>query len=264
MRKHTGLLRHLLVREAKNTDDAMIAIFTSQPLENPQSFVDAIAQVYPQATILNAINGGLSDATNVDEIILLKGSGFITEKMFLDGRELSFRISPKSFFQTNTRSAEKLYLYVRKIIADLRPANVFDLYGGAGGFSLAVCDIAQRCFCVEAVTEAISDGKENAKLSCAHNIEFIRQKTEDFLTGAKISESDVIIADPPRAGFHPKALKAVMEANPKALIYISCNPQSLARDLKALAQSYKIYSSSGFDLFPHTEHVETAIFLKKL
>ncbi|MFH1620377.1 MAG: 23S rRNA (uracil(1939)-C(5))-methyltransferase RlmD [bacterium] len=281
LRTHHGLLRHLVVREAKNTGQRMITLITTDGHIDADGFVAAVREFYPATTVCRGINAGISDVAVSHHLHILHGLGFITEKLNITSRlrpdplVLSFKISPFSFFQTNTLGAEKLYSMVRSIVEKARPGVLYDLYGGAGGFSLACADIVPKCVCVEENAGSVEDGKNNAFANNITNVEFVCAKTEGFLStfnpksnipattasaGRQYLKS-VVILDPPRSGLHPKALKKLAEAGIPSIIYVSCNPVSLARDLKELVRNYSIDSAEGLDLFPHTEHVETIAHL---
>ncbi|NLO91899.1 MAG: 23S rRNA (uracil(1939)-C(5))-methyltransferase RlmD [Elusimicrobia bacterium] len=268
LRRHSGFLRHLVLRRGVNTGRHLAALITSPGELDREGFLEAVLGVYPDATVLWGANPGLSDVAASPDLQVLSGEGFITEKMTLDGvsggaaLETVFKITLRSFFQTNTQAAERLYAYVRERAAESGCADFFDLYGGSGAISLMLRDIAGRCVCVETVPDAVADGKVNAAANGASNIEFVCAKVEDYLPGALSAlPNSCVITDPPRAGLHSRACAALLQALPRKIIYVSCNPQALARDLKALAQSYKIDSVVGFDLFPHTVHVESVAAL---
>lgn len=262
-RSKKGTLRLLMVREAKNTGQKMVALQTFDNNYNAGSFKEAVLKVWPDAEILTLVNNGLSDvAPEGAQYTVINGSGHIFEELKLTDKTIKFKISPKSFFQTNTKAAEKLYNAVRTEIKKLKPETVYDLYGGSGGLSFACSDIAQKCISVEMVKEAVEDGKTNIKLNNANNIEFYSAKTEDFITQGVINPNNsVVLLDPPRAGVHEKALKQILAAEPKNIIYVSCNPKSLANDLRLLTEKYRAVNITGYDLFPHTEHVETLAVL---
>jgi len=264
LRKHTGSLRQLLVREGKNTGDFLAALYCAKPVKDEAGFIRSVTDVYPQASVLFGINDGLSDIAATNEFKLLSGPGVLSEKILLDGKTLSARISPRSFFQTNTNAATKLYQVARNMAEKLRPQTMFDVYGGAGLFSLACRDFAEKCVCVEISPDSIADGQANAQLNNA-DITFHTASAEVFLAAPPEEfKNSFCVIDPPRAGLHPKAVKGLLAAPPPQLLYISCNPKALAHDLKALAQNYRIDSIEGFDLFPHTDHVETVAALSRL
>ncbi len=267
-RKHTGVLRHLLLREGKNTGEEMVVLFVTDDF-NEKTFISAVESVLPNANIMVAVNNGLADTAAPESLRVLKGKDHIFEKIFLTGangqheREVTFQLSPQSFFQTNTKTAQKMYSRVRGFVKKLAPKKIYDLYGGAGSFSLSCADLCEKSICVESVAPAIYNGIENAKINGVKNVQFFCAKVEDFVKQQPIEKKDaLIILDPPRGGMHPKACKAVAESGVENVLYISCNPVTLATDLKTLTQHYEILHVEAFDFFPHTPHIETFVQLK--
>ncbi len=268
LRKHSGVLRHLLLREGKNTGRKMAVLFTAECSFEEDDFLESVESVWPGATVLHAVNKQLSDATITDELFILSGEGCIEERLCVKTpsvcKDIRFRISHKSFFQTNTLATALLYSRVAELVEQFSPAVLYDLYGGSGGFSFACGHAAKKCVSVESVAEAVADGKVNATINGVEGVEFICAAVENYLQSAPDMSSSLVLLDPPRAGLHPKALSAVIKAAPPRIIYVSCNPKSLARELQAFSQSYKIDLLEGFDLFPHTEHVEALALLTRV
>ncbi len=267
-RKHTGILRHLMLREGKNTGEEIVVLFVTDDF-NEKTFVAAVESVLPNANIMVAVNNGLADTAAPESLRVLKGKDHIFEKILLSGpdgnteREVIFQLSPQSFFQTNTKTAQKMYSRVRQVVKKIAPKRIYDLYGGAGSFSLSCADLCEKSICVESVAPAIYNGIENAKLNGVKNVQFFCAKVEDFVKQQPIEKKEaLIILDPPRSGMHPKAAKAVAESGVENVLYISCNPVTLAADLKILTQHYKILHVEAFDFFPHTPHIETFVQLK--
>ena len=267
-RKHTGVLRHLLVREGKNTGEEIVVLFVTDDF-NEKTFVRAVESVLPKANIMAAVNNGLADTAAPESLRVLKGKDFILEKIFLTDvhanleREVAFKLSPQSFFQTNTKTAQKMYSRVRAVVKKIAPKRIYDLYGGAGSFSLSCADLCEKSICVESVARAVYNGIENAKINGVSNVQFFCSKVEDFVKQQPIEKKDaLIILDPPRGGMHPKAAKAVAESGVENVLYISCNPVTLAADLKILTQHYEILHVEAFDFFPHSEHIETFVQMK--
>ncbi len=267
-RRHTGVLRHLMLRVGKNTGEAIAVLFVTDDVPE-KSFVSAVESVWPEANIMLAVNTSLADTAAPESLRVLKGKDFITEKIILsapDGmkeREVVFKLSPQSFFQTNTLTAQKMYSRVRALVKEISPKIIYDLYGGAGSFSLSCADLCQKSLCVESVAPAVYNGIENAKLNGVQNVQFFCARVEDFVRQQPIEKKDaLIILDPPRSGMHPKAAKAVAESGVEKILYISCNPVTLAADLKILSQHYDVTAAETFDFFPHTDHIETLVQLK--
>ena len=268
-RRHTGVLRHLMLRTGKNTGEAIAVLFVTDDVPE-KSFVSAVESVWSQANIMLAVNTSLADTAAPESLRVLKGRDFITEKIILsapDGaaeREVVFKLSPQSFFQTNTLTAQKMYSRVRALVKEISPKIIYDLYGGAGSFSLSCADLCEKSLCVESVAPAVYNGIENAKLNGVQNVQFFCAKVEDFVKQQPIEKKDaLIILDPPRSGMHPKAAKAVAESGVEKVLYISCNPVTLAADLKILSQHYDVTAAETFDFFPHTDHIETLVQLKR-
>ncbi len=267
-RKHTGVLRHLMLREGKNTGEEIVVLFVTDDF-NEKTFVEAVESVLPNANIMAAVNNGLADTAAPESLRVLKGKDHIFEKIMLTDeagktvREVTFKLSPQSFFQTNTKTAQKMYSRVRGIVKKIAPKRIYDLYGGAGSFSLSCADLCEKSVCVESVAPAIYNGIENAKLNGVSNVQFFCARVEDFVKEQPIERKDaLIILDPPRGGMHPRAAKAVAESGVENVLYISCNPVTLANDLKILTQHYEILHAEAFDFFPHSDHIETFVQLK--
>ena len=180
---------------------------------------------------------------------------------------LSFKIGPKSFYQTNTEQAYELYKVAREF-ADLSGNEVvYDLYTGTGTIAQFVSAKASKVIGIEYVPEAIDDARENARRNGITNCDFFAGDMKDILTDGFIEEHgrpDVIILDPPRAGIHPDVAKVILNAAPKRIVYVSCNPASQARDLAALSVKYKVTAVQPVDMFPHTQHVENVCRLELL
>ncbi len=259
--KKQGLLRHLVVREAKNGSDRMVVLVTT-PCELPPSFAGAVRAAYPATTVLHGGNAKASDTAVSDSLKVLSGEGFITERLRFAGREVCFRISPHSFFQTNTRAAQRLYGRIRDWVGALGAGRVLDLYCGGGGIGLSVADACREVVGAELNASAIEDAKANAARNGV-GAKYFAGAVEVLLPSLLAMDPDVVIVDPPRAGLHPKALEALMSLGAPNVIYVSCNPEALARDLKVLLEDYRARACEVFDLFPHTEHVETAVRLSR-
>ncbi|MBI4054957.1 MAG: class I SAM-dependent RNA methyltransferase [Elusimicrobia bacterium] len=220
----------------------------------------------PHAALIWAVSGKISDVATSERMQILSGRGSIEERLKINGgnseRTLTFQISPHSFFQTNTSGAEFLYSKIREWLIPYAGSDLYDLYCGAGGISLAVCELFRRILAVEANPAALSDAQENARGNHISNVSFFCGRVEEFLRNPRGEHSrSLAVLDPPRAGLHPKALKELLETPFSQLFYISCNPQSLVRDLKELRKCYKMLKIESVDLFPHTEHIEVLVHL---
>ena len=224
--------------------------------------LDAISQEFPQITSLYyVINSKLNDSIGDQECILYKGEPTIRETM----EGLTFRIGAKSFYQTNSGQALKLYSVARDF-ADLTGNEiVYDLYTGTGTIAQFVSRKASKVIGIEYVPEAIEDAKVNAAANGITNCEFYAGDMKDVLVDSfirKHGRPDVIILDPPRAGIHPDVAKVILEASPSRIVYVSCNPASQARDLAILCGKYEITAVQPVDMFPHTQHVENVCALR--
>ena len=179
---------------------------------------------------------------------------------------LDFRIGPKSFFQTNTRQAERLYAVTREFAALSGKEIVYDLYCGTGSIGLFVSDLASRVIGVEVIGAAVSDAKENARINRISNAEFFAGDVIDICTDAFFEthgRPDVIITDPPRAGMHEKLVRKILEIGAERVVYVSCNPATQARDLQLLDVAYAVTAIRPVDMFPHTHHIENVVQLTR-
>ncbi len=261
-RAHEGLLRNLILRRGINTGEGMAVLITTAPFDT-SGFVKLVEEFYPNYHILTAINDGLSDGSGLKDIKIIKGSGVIREKLFEGDREIIFEVSPQSFFQTNTKAANLIYQKVASKVAELKPSVMYDLYGGAGSFSLCCAPYVGKSLCVESVPSAIENGIKNAAINKIENVSFFCSTTEEFLTKQKLgSHNSLILLDPPRSGVHPKACQTILNSGVQNIFYISCNPVTLAENLKFLSEKYEVVNAECFDFFPHSEHIETLAELK--
>lgn len=260
LHKQQGFLRHLVVREGKNTKDRLVLLVTNPGKLPGKSFVDAVLSAYPATSILWGVNQKPADVAKTEKLEKLHGDDHITDEVL--GRK--FRISPYSFFQTNTRGAGKLYGLLRDWLKDLSAKHVLDLYCGSGAITLCVSDLCERVLGVEVIESAVLDARHNAQANGVKTADFMTAKTEELLPvlAAQNLEVDVVITDPPRSGMHPDALKALKTLNAPYVLYVSCNPKALAEDIRRLGDYYVLTRAECVDLFPHTDHVETVALLK--
>ena len=224
--------------------------------------LDAIADAFPQITSLYyVVNLKCNDAISDQQCILYRGDEAIYEKM----ENLRFKIGPKSFYQTNTGQAYKLYKVARDFASLTGNEVVYDLYTGTGTIAQFVSSKASKVIGIEYVPEAIEDARINAEGNGISNCEFFAGDMKDVLTSDFIAEHgapDVMIVDPPRAGMHPDVVKVILEASPRRIVYVSCNPASQARDLEVLCTKYRVTAVQPVDMFPHTQHVENVCNLE--
>jgi 23S rRNA (uracil-5-)-methyltransferase RumA len=264
-RNHEGILRHLVIRKALSTGEILVnLVTTSQGKVNTDGFVKELLELDSLegkiTGILHTINDGLSDIVRADELHLLYGRDYITEEIL----GLKFKISPFSFFQTNTFGAEKLYSIAREFAGDINDKVVFDLYSGTGTIAQIMAPVAKKVIGIEIVEEAVNMARENAKLNGLDNVEFIVGDVLKEVENIKI-KPDLIIIDPPRDGIHPKAINKIIDFNPDKFVYVSCNPVTLVRDLKVFEErGYKVEKVKLMDMFPRTPHVECVVLMSRV
>ena len=263
--KKEGVLRHLVVREAKNRPERMVLLVTTDGQIPKSSFIEAVQAVYPATTILLGSNAKASDTAISDSMEILTGKGYITETLYFADGAVDYRISPQSFFQTNTKGAEVLYGLLRAWTRELPSmGTVLDLYCGGGGIALSLAGAARKVVGVELNPAAVADAKANAERNGFKNCEFYGAAVEFLLPSLLDMRPEAVVVDPPRAGLHAKAAATLLEMAPPVIFYVSCNPESLGRDLKILRGKYAVDRLVVVDLFPHTEHVETVARLVRL
>jgi 23S rRNA (uracil-5-)-methyltransferase RumA len=261
--KKEGELRHLVLREAKNTNERMVVLVTSTGAIPKDSFVKAVLSVYPATSILVGRNAKISDTAVSDSFEVLTGSGSVIETLEFEDGSVSYRISPLSFFQTNTKGTEVLYGILRSWTRELEAKLILDLYCGGGGIALSLAGAAGKVIGVESNQSAVADAKANGALNKLDNCEFYGSTVEFILPALLDMKPEAAVVDPPRAGLHASAAKALVDMAPPILFYVSCNPEALARDLMALGEKYKVDRLVCVDLFPHTDHVETVAWLTR-
>ena len=261
LRENSGVFRSIFVRTTENGGTMAIVCFACD-FPGREDMLSAIAGRFPEITSLfYIINSKLNDSISDQTPLLFKGEEAIWEEM----EGLRFKIGPKSFFQTNTPQAYKLYSVARDFAALTGSETVYDLYTGTGTIAQFVSRNAAKVVGIEYVPEAIEDAKVNAAANGISNCEFFAGDMKDVLDGAFISghgHPDVIILDPPRAGIHPDVAKVILAARPARIVYVSCNPASQARDLALFSEHYEIVAVQPVDMFPHTAHVENVCKLK--
>jgi len=271
IREHRGFLRNMVVRSNENGEIMLTMVFFNENKKDRTALLDAILMAFPQVVSLYyVINGKANDSIADQDCILYKGEDAIYEKM----ENLSFKIGPKSFFQTNTLQALKLYSVARDFAALSGKEVVYDLYTGTGTIAQFISGKAAKVIGIEYVEDAIADARINAEANGIQNCEWFAGDMKDVLTDEFIAvhgRPDVIILDPPRAGIHPDVAKVILNAAPEKIVYVSCNPASQARDLQTLCTGleeggakYKIDKVQPVDMFPHTQHVENVVAMHKI
>ena len=261
--KKEGQLRHLVIREAKNRSERMVVLVTTTGEIPKESFVAAVKSVYPATTILLGSNKKLSDTAVSDSFETLLGPGEIVETLRFDDGSVDYRISPLSFFQTNTKGTELLYGILRSWARELKATLMLDLYCGGGGIALSLAGACGKVIGVESNPHAVADAKANAEMNGLTNCDFYGGTVEFLLPSLLDMKPQAAVIDPPRAGLHANAAKALVDMAPPILFYVSCNPDALARDLKVLGARYSVDRLVCVDLFPHTDHVETVAWLTR-
>ena len=267
---HQGLLRHLLVRRAASSGKLLVALVTSsqQDIEALLPELSSLLQKLPLegelAGFLHIVNDSLADVVQSDSMQIVYGRDWFIEELM----GLQFRITPFSFFQTNTKGAEVLYQRVREYIlcpegASLQGKLVFDLYSGTGTIAQMIAPVAGRVIGVEIVEEAVEAARENARRNGLTNCEFIAGDVLQVLEEIE-ERPDYIILDPPRDGIHPKALRRIVAYGVPRIVYVSCKPTSLARDLEVFQENgYRVERVSNVDMFAQTVHVESVCLLHR-
>lgn len=297
--KHEGYLRHLLVRKAWKTGEILVALVTSGQLETAfaksmqeesktenkavekgpakevsdreqekeREFLQKFSEMLKGLPlkgrlvgILHMRNNSQADVVKSDRTLVLYGQDYFYEEIL----GLRFKITPFSFFQTNSAGAEVLYSTAREFIGDTKDKLVYDLYSGTGTIAQVLAPVAKRVIGVEIVEEAVEAARENAALNGLDNCEFLAGDVLKVLDTIE-EKPDLIVLDPPRDGIHPKALPKIIAYGVDRIVYISCKPTSLARDLKVLtAAGYQVERACAVDMFPGTANVETCVLLSKI
>ena len=265
LRAQTGLLRDIIIRNS-NTGEWMVIIQFHYDESGDETraleLLQHVADSFPEITALMYVNNQKCNATIGDQdVIVFKGNDHIYETM----EDLKFKVGPKSFYQTNTDQAYHLYCVARNFAQLTGDETVYDLYTGTGTIANFVAHKAKKVVGIEYVPEAIEDAKVNSQVNGIDNTSFFAGDMKDILTDDFIAEHgqpDVIITDPPRAGMHPDVIKVIMNAAPKRIVYVSCNPATQARDLQLLDPLYKVAKVQPVDMFPHTPHVENVVLLE--
>ena len=263
IKSHEGYLRHLVIRKGENTRQLLINIVTTSQLDfDLDEYVQKLKALKLSSKIvgiLHTTNDSLSDTVKDDRVDVLYGEDYFHD--ILLGNK--FKISPFSFFQTNTKGAETLYNTAIEMI-DGEKDIIFDLYSGTGTIGISLSTRAKKVIGIEIVEEAVEMAKENAEANKVKNVEFIAGDVKEEVS--KLTNSpELIILDPPRAGINPKALNDIIGFNSKQILYISCNPKMLVQDLKVLKEAgYEIVKTNGVDMFPNTYHVECIALIQRV
>ena len=259
--RHEGYFRHLVVRRAESSGDVLVNIVTTSQVEADLTKLrDALLELPLSGKIigiLHTTNDSLADVVQADKIDILYGQDYFYEEIL----GLKFKISPFSFFQTNTLGAEVLYKTARDFVGETKDKVIFDLYSGTGTIAQMLAPVAKKVVGVEIVEEAVEAAKVNAELNGLDNCEFIAGDVLKVVDELE-DKPDFIVLDPPRDGIHPKAIQKIIDFGVEQMVYISCKPTSLARDLEVFeAAGYKVKRATAVDQFPNTVHIETVVLL---
>lgn len=263
--RHEGYIRHLLVRRTTKTKELLVALVTTSDAEMEKkadlmSLVEEIKALDLSAKlcgVIHIINDGLADVVQSDETRVLYGQEYVYEELL----GLKFKISVFSFFQTNSLGAEVLYSKAREYIGETKDKLIFDLYSGTGTIAQILASVAKKVVGVEIIEEAVEAAKVNASLNNLDNCTFIAGDVLKVIDELH-DKPDLIVLDPPRDGINPKALQKIIDFGVDRMVYISCKPTSLARDLEMLQeQGYKVVKAAAIDQFPNTNHVESIVLL---
>ena len=260
-RSQQGYLRNLMIRTTETGDLMVIVIVKEDDKEAINGLLSTVAEAFPEITSLQyVINPKPNDSIYDLDVRLYKGESYITESL----GDKMFRIGPKSFFQTNTRQARRLYDQVLRFADFNGEEMVYDLYSGLGSIGLYLADKVSKVIGVEEVKEAVQWAKVNAEINKAENCLFFEGDVRTVLSQNFIDEHgapDTLIVDPPRAGLHPDVVDFILHLEPKKIIYVSCNPATQARDLAVWAEKYDCIAMQPVDMFPHTSHIENVALL---
>ncbi len=261
-RKHEGWLRNVIVRNSTTGEWMVNVVLKFEDEKNRVALLDLLLEKFPKiTTLLYTINPKRNDSLFDLEPKVYSGQGFITEKL----EDFSFKISPNSFFQTNTKQAENLYTVTRNFAGLNGTQVVFDLYCGTGSIGIFLSRQAKKIIGIEINEASVKDAKTNADMNKLNNALFFAGDVTEVCNNDFFSihgRPDVVITDPPRAGMHEKLVKTLLEIEAPVIVYVSCNPATQARDLSLLCEKYFVEKIQAVDMFPHTHHIENVVKLK--
>jgi len=258
-----GLMRNLIVRTTSTGQKMVIVVFFREETASQEALLNHLLNEFPEITsLIYVINNKANDTIFDRETVVYQGSAYIVEKM----EELQFIIGPKSFYQTNSEQAYRLYSLVREFAGLQGNELVYDLYTGTGTIANFLARQCRKVIGIEYIPEAIEDARANAELNGIKNTTFFAADVKDLLNNdftAEQGRPDVLITDPPRAGMHGDVVKTILSAAPERVVYVSCNPSTQARDLSLMDNLYQVEALQAVDMFPHTQHVENVVLLKR-
>jgi len=264
IKEQTGFLRNVIIRNTTLGQWMVVLIFGEDNEVVTNKLMEALADNFQEITaLLYGVNTKVNDTIYDVDLVKFKGEDFVEEKL----EDITYRIRPKSFFQTNSTQALNLYRITRDFCGLTGKELVYDLYCGTGSISLFVAKNAAKVFGIESVPQAIEDAVENARNNHIENVEFtvgdMRFELNDKFV-ERTGKPDVVITDPPRVGMHPDVVAQLLKMEPQKIVYVSCNPATQARDLAILAEKYNIIKTCPVDMFPHTHHVENVTLLEAI
>jgi 23S rRNA (uracil1939-C5)-methyltransferase len=263
LREQKGFLRNLVIRNSLDGNVMVIAVFFYDDTEKRVGLLDYLTSKFPQiSSLMYVINSKRNDSLNDQDPVLYRGENHIVE--YMEG--LKFRIGPKSFYQTNTKQALKLYNVAREFAGLTGKEVVYDLYTGTGTIANYIAASSGKVIGIEYVEDAIADAKINSVLNNINNTFFFAGDIKDVLSEQFIMDNgkpDVIITDPPRAGMHEDVIKTISGSGADRIVYVSCNPSTQARDILLLSENYHVEGVQPVDMFPHTHHVENVVLLMR-
>ena len=261
LKEHRGFLRNLIIRNTLGGRVMVIVVFHEHEEEKVKGVLEFLRKEFPDiASLMYIINKKKNDTITDQEVLLHSGDAYLTEEM----NDLKFRIGPKSFYQTNTRQAIRLYETVKQMAALTGKEIVYDLYSGTGTIACFLARSSRSVIGLEYVREAIDDARINAEINNLDNVTFIEGDIKELLSEGlfgKMGGPDVVITDPPRSGMHKDVVMAILKAAPERIVYVSCNPATQARDIQLLSEKYLVDSIQPVDMFPQTQHVENVALL---
>ena len=263
LRAQTGFLRTLMIRTASTGELMVVVAFAYEDKTKREALLDHLMERFPSIhSLMYVINGKRNDSWEGLEVLPYQGPPFIMEQM----ESLRFKLGPKSFYQTNSNQAYRLYSVIRDFAELTGNELVYDLYTGIGSIALFLSPYAQEVIGIEYVAEAVENARENADINGITNSRFyagdMRKVLDDDFIGQH-GKPDLMVLDPPRAGMHPDVVQTILEAAPARIVYVSCNPATQARDVQMLSGQYLVKAVQPVDMFPHTHHVENVLLLHK-
>ena len=263
---HAGFLRFLVIRQSSYTGDLMVNLITlNHDPELMKSYCDELLKAIPQiTTVINSTTSSKAQVAFAQSQHVLFGSGYIMEKLIdSENKEFVFKISPNSFFQTNTLQTNTLFSVAKEFGEFSANDKVFDLYCGAGSISIFISSSVDKVTGVELIEDAINNANENMKLNEIKNTDFVLSDIKDYLNSHEIKSYNKIILDPPRSGLHPEISEVLSDSDVERIVYVSCNPSTQARDIQIICSkgNFKIEKIQPVDMFPHTYHVENVVSL---